>query len=339
MKANHSSVLDRNSLVGTFTDNRTRSFAGITGSSAACPLCKCGEQNVREQISVSDICRLYEKQLETSVGSIFSGVETVAFMECASCGLGYYTPTVTGDGAFYDKLQNAPWYYLKAKYEYEFVANLIGTGGSVLDVGSGEGAFSRHLPAGTSYTGLDMSGEAIRKAKLSNILVINEAVETHAVANAKRYDAVVSFQSLEHVSDPHAFISAAARCVRPSGKLVVAVPSEDSFLRYASNTPLNMPPHHVTRWSDSTLRSLAAIVGMRLSILHHEPLQDIHRDWALSVMANAVLGRGRQQIEGRAGITGRVRARLARVLSSLLRGKLPHEFQPHGHTVIAVYSN
>lgn len=303
-----------------------------------CPLCKGERQAIREETATSEICRLYGEQLGVDVRRLFSGTGTIAFVECATCGLGHYCPTVTGDGGFYDRLQTESWYYLEAKYEYDFAAKLIGCNANVLDVGSGEGAFARHLPPGAVYTGLDMSSEAIRKAQRNGFRVINEAVESHAAANEGRYDVVVSFQSLEHVTDPRSFLVAAAKCLKSGGKLIVAVPSEDSFLRFASNSPLNMPPHHVTRWSDGALRNLAAIIGMKLCMLHHEPLQDIHRDWALSVMANAMLGRGRRQVEGRAGLTGKITARVASLLSRLLRKRLPRDFWPCGHTVIAVYS-
>jgi len=315
-----------------------RSMEPAGSAQAVCPLCRGDQHLVHESASADDLCRLYEQQLGLDVKALFSGVDSLTFMECLACGLGHYNPPLTGDAQFYDSIQNEPWYYLRTKYEYEFVSSLITSAESVLDVGSGEGAFSRHLPHVTAYTGLDMSPEAISKAQGNGIRVVNEAVEKHAESCAGRYDTVVSFQSLEHVSDPRSFITAAAQCVAPTGKLVVAVPSEDSFLHFASNSPLNMPPHHVTRWSDRALHGVARVTGMRLSLLHHEPLQDIHRDWAMTVLARTMFGFGKKQIEGRGGIQDRIRARAASLVARQLRSRLPREFQPNGHTVIAVYT-
>jgi 2-polyprenyl-3-methyl-5-hydroxy-6-metoxy-1,4-benzoquinol methylase len=315
-----------------------RSLEPAGSSQAVCPLCRGDQHLIHERISAKELCELYEQQLGLDVKALFSGVDSLTFMECGACGLGHYNPPLTGDAQFYDRIQNESWYYLRAKYEYEFVSSLITSAESVLDVGSGEGAFARHLPYVTAYTGLDMSPEAIRKAQGNGIRVVNESVEKHAESCAGRYDTVVSFQSLEHVSDPHSFITAAAQCVAPNGKLVVAVPSEDSFLHFASNSPLNMPPHHVTRWSDRALHGVARVTGMRLSLLHHEPLQDIHRDWAMTVLARTMFGFGKKQIEGRGKFSGRVRARLASMIARLLKSHLPRELQPTGHTVIAIYS-
>jgi 2-polyprenyl-3-methyl-5-hydroxy-6-metoxy-1,4-benzoquinol methylase len=303
-----------------------------------CPLCQAGGSRVRETIQTAVICDLYHQRFSMDVSYLFSNIECVLFCECATCGLFYFSPPVTGDSEFYDKLQNEPWYYLESKYEYEFVANLIDRGASVLDVGSGKGAFAARLVSGVKYIGLDLNIEAGRKARSNGVDVMNESIETHSLSNRESYDFVVSFQSLEHVANPHSFLAAAATCIRPSGKLVIVVPSEDSFLKYASNSPLNMPPHHVTRWSDGTLRNLAKLLGLNLGFVHHEPLQDMHSEWGFSVMAHAMLGLGRHQIVSQTSLFGKVRSRIAGVLAGLLHRYLSKEFWPCGHSVIAVYT-
>jgi hypothetical protein len=58
----------------------------------------------------------------------------------------------------------------------------------------------------------------------------------------------------------------------------------------------------------------------------------------MTVLARTMLGFGKKQIEGLGGIQNRIRARVASILSRQLRARLPREFQPNGHTVIAVYT-
>lgn len=301
-----------------------------------CPLCQADGNAVREAIHAAAISNLYQRQFGMDVRELFSNIERVLFSECGACGLFYFSPPVTGDGKFYGRLQHEPWYYLESKYEYDFVANLIERGASVLDVGSGKGAFAERLRPGVRYRGLDLNIE--RDAGIRGADVVNESIENHSAANRGRYDFVVSFQSLEHVADPHSFLTAAAACIRPSGTLVIVVPSEDSFVGYASNSPLNMPPHHVTRWPDATLRHLAKLLGLNLRFVHHEPLQDMHREWGLSVMAHAMLGHRRHRIETPTSLFGKVRSRTAGVLGGLLERYLSREFWPCGHSVIAVYA-
>lgn len=301
-----------------------------------CPLCQAGGNAVREAIQTAFISNLYQRQFGIDVGYLFADIERLLFSECGACGLFHFSPPVTGDGKFYGRLQNEPWYYLESKYEYDFVANLIDRGASVLDIGSGNGAFAERLTSGVRYLGLDLNIES--KARGGGADVVNESIEKHSLSNRERYDFVVSFQSLEHVADPYSFLAAAATCIRPSGMLVLVVPSEDSFVGYASNSPLNMPPHHVTRWPDATLRHLAKLLGLSLRFVHHEPLQDMHREWGFSVMAHAMLGHRRHRIESQASLFGKVRSRTAGVLARLLQRYLSKEFWPCGHSVIAVYA-
>lgn len=304
----------------------------------ACPLCQASGDSPREEISPPRICELYREFFGIEVRRLFRDTASVGFAECAACGLRYFSPMVTGDGGFYDELQKQPWYYLESKYEYDFVADMIAPGARVLDIGAGKGAFADRLVSGVQYTGLDSSIEARRKAQSKGVEVIDESIEAHALSHREGYDFVVSFQSLEHVADPRAFLMEAAACIRPSGKLVIVVPSDDSFLRFAANAPLNMPPHHVTRWPDRTLREIAKLLGLKLSIVHHEPLQDIHSEWAFSVMAGAILGRGKRLVERHDSVFAKVISRMSGILGGVLSRRLPREFWPCGHSVIAVYT-
>ena len=66
-------------------------------------------------------------------------------------------------------------------------------------------------------------------------------------------------------------------CLKPGGKLIIAVPSDDSFIRGAVNAYLNMPPHHASRWPDKTIKNIAPLFNINFIELHHEPLHKIHR--------------------------------------------------------------
>ncbi len=191
----------------------------------ACPLCQASGNSLREEIQTAHICELYRESFGIDARRLFLDTQSVGFVECTACGLRYFSPLVTGDGGFYDELQKQPWYYQESKYEYDFVANMIAPGARVLDIGAGKGAFAGRLVSVVEYTGLDSSPEALRKAQSNGVDVLNESIETHALSHREGYDFVVSFQSLEHVADPSAFLTAAVACMRPSGKLVVVVPS------------------------------------------------------------------------------------------------------------------
>ena len=73
-------------------------------------------------------------------------------------------------------------------------------------------------------------------------------IEDHADQRPGHYDAVTSFQVLEHVTEPASFLRACVKALRPGGRLLLGVPNNDSFLGLLEDNWLNMPPHHMSLW-------------------------------------------------------------------------------------------
>jgi SAM-dependent methyltransferase len=207
-------------------------------------------------------------------------------VRCATCDLRFFFPPCPGDDAFYEQLQKFDWYYQSDKPEYGFAQRYISEGERVLEVGCGKGAFRSWLPASANYTGLEFNDEAIRRAKAAGLHVLRQSIEDHAAQIDEKYDVICSFQVLEHVPDAQGFIKACVHALKPGGKLILAVPAEDSFLGLASNAPLNMPPHHALRWTDLALRNLVKREGLSLMELWHEPVASFHQEWHATTLAH-----------------------------------------------------
>lgn len=233
-----------------------------------CLLCGGDKTQLVQRIGVSEIVRAYRAQLGVEVELPGDHLDYVL---CRSCDLRFFAPVVTGSQQFYAQLQKIPWYYSAAKQEFGIAAQRITAADRVLEIGAGRGLFAREIEA-ASYVGLEFSAEAIRWAAQDGIELLPETVEQHAASNDGRYDVACAFQVLEHVADPCTFLRAAARCLRSGGRLMVSVPGEDSFARFAYQDVLNMPPHHVTRWTDAALRSIAAVCDMTLVAIVPEAL-------------------------------------------------------------------
>ena len=97
--------------------------------------------------------------------------------------------------------------------------------GSVLDVGCGPGILAGLLQHSTlSYTGLDISGEAIRlaKARFPELREHFHISSFETFRSQKRYDAVVAVEILYYV-DAEIFFRSCDRLLRPGGHLVVTL--------------------------------------------------------------------------------------------------------------------
>jgi SAM-dependent methyltransferase len=247
-----------------------------------------------------------------------------------------------GDERFYEDLQKIDWYYQDYKPEYDFAKSHIADGNAVLEVGCGKGAFPRFLEKNIHYRGLEFNAAAVEKARAGGLDVMAMPLEREASERPGFYDVVCHFQVLEHVSEPRNFLNNCAKALSPGGKVIVAVPSEDSFLSLVEGGWLNMPPHHLTRWTDQALEYALAAAGFQAKEIWHEPVADFHADWYRQVMINV----GVKRLMGRTvglepdRLWSKVSWRLSKipVIRDLFLqiGERGFAFSGRGHTVCAV---
>lgn len=251
-----------------------------SSAQARCPLCANIQVRELEHIDASELAAAYRRDLGIAVAFPTAQIQLLV---CEPCDLRFFLPSCTGDELFYQELQEIPWYYSADKQEFHIAAGYLSPRDAILEIGAGRGLFAAAIRA-TSYTGLEFSPTAIALAAANGVHLFAETIESHAQRNPDRYDVVCSFQVLEHVADPAVFIGAGVRCLRPGGRLIVSVPGEDSFAGFDYLDVLNLPPHHVTRWTDACLCGLARHFGLTLLALRPEPLSRAMRRAYATVM-------------------------------------------------------
>ena len=232
-------------------------------SAAAPPKCPItGMPAVRhiQDVSSAVLNTLWRISFGVRVAPQFAGVRRFALWE-SPCGLAFFDPMIAGDKAFYDDLYPrlgsvSPWSGKPLKRsDYVRAAALVQPRDSVLDVGCGAAAFARYLPT-ARYVGLDQNAEVGKKIAAD---VRGETIATHADTHAGAYDMVCAFHVVEHIAEPMLFVAAMIRCLRPGGRLVIAVPSWPSAMTDIPNFSFNAPPHHLTWWTKRALRALAEL--------------------------------------------------------------------------------
>lgn len=252
--------------------------AKTNGMNARCPLSESETVTLLETVNTKDLIWYYNRMLKSNISTEFQNLTEIGLYHCPNSDLIFFSPPVQGSESFYEKLQEFDWYYLEDKAEFRYALQYIDSSSSVLEVGSGGGAFARKIPT-KKYVGLEFSGRAIAHASSSNINIRKESIELHAKRNFEKYDVVCAFQVLEHVADIHSFINDCLTCLKPEGLLIYSVPSADSFVSVARNNVLNMPPHHLSWWTDKSLRFVANLFGLPMIDIHHEKLSQEHKRW------------------------------------------------------------
>ena len=304
----------------------------------SCPLCGSQSVHLLQSIPVADVGAVYRRFLDIGTASCFAG-DTLEYCRCAECDLSFFTPPSPGDEAFYNALQKYDWYYADEKDEFRAAAGWVRPDDRVLEIGCGKGAFARHIEC-ASYEGIDLSENAVRMAGEAGVRATCTTIEAHAGDRRGACDAVCAFQTLEHVVSPGEFLDAAVSCLAPGGRLMVSVPSQSSFVGRTCNGVLNLPPHHLTRWTDDALRAIGRLHGLELKTLDHLPLDAAHFEWYAMTRILWPLRR-LPGLDSRAAVDN---SRLYWMLYALARflarrgvARPDQSALPDGHTVLAVY--
>lgn len=203
------------------------------------------------------------------VWSQFDGIDEVRLFRCEACGFKFCDPRFAGGSLFYAELEQQKTAYYPPEVP-EFTRTLRWArernAKSVLDVGCGEGAFlDLAKNAGMTVTGIELNYLAADVCRKKGHTVHTRMVaDLLAEKGFPKFDLVTIFQVLEHVPDPVSFLIEAAKFLKPTGCLSVAVPNESGIYRICPKEPHQWPPHHITRWRLRDLEALAPACGLKL---------------------------------------------------------------------------
>ncbi|MFH1696466.1 MAG: class I SAM-dependent methyltransferase [Candidatus Diapherotrites archaeon] len=132
--------------------------------------------------------------------------------------------------------------YLRHLFAYEFAKGMLRKGCAVLEIGCGEGYGTSALAGKAGMiTGLDVDKKTIAHASEkygSGKCVFEEYDGTKIPHSAGTFDAVVSFQTIEHVRDDVNLISEARRVLKKGGVLILTTPNKTHRIK-SGQWPVN----------------------------------------------------------------------------------------------------
>lgn len=204
--------------------------------------------------------------------------ETYTLYECASC-----------SGQFWDPLRNpgAEWYEHDERYadrnqdpitkpnekHIGVMGYLRERKGRVLDVGCGVGNFLSLAQAkGWECWGIDFDRDAIAAAQatfqLTNLSVasLNEFAETYT---GPKFDLITFFDVFEHIDNHREFLALAKSLLADDGSIALSVPYRDGWRWLMEH---DLPPRHLTRWNEVSLRTILAKAGFRVVFIGRLPV-------------------------------------------------------------------
>jgi 2-polyprenyl-3-methyl-5-hydroxy-6-metoxy-1,4-benzoquinol methylase len=243
-----------------------------------CLLCGSTRLEIAERLSPAYLIRAWQQSLNIDISSELGDVREVVRYRCMKCELEFYDPGLAGSASLYAQLQQFDWYYMPHKWEHTAASKDIMPGTKVLEVGSGTGGFVEWVSGvrQVEALGLELNARAVSEAARLGRRVEHTKIEELCSSHREHFDVVCAFQVLEHLSDPRSFLLSCLEVLKPSGRLILAVPNSGGFIRRDEADLLNRPPHHVTWWTQQVLQRLAEFLPMRLTRLRYEPLASYH---------------------------------------------------------------
>ena len=232
-----------------------------------CPV--CNSQNINPLLTIKDYsvskqdfviwqcteCSLRFTQDVPDENSISSYYKSPDYISHSNTNKGFINKT-------YQKVRN---YTLEEKAKL-IIKETHETSGSLLDIGSGTGAFLAVMKKkGWEVKGIEPDEDARRLTKqLYNLDIDNPSVLNNISGSS--FNAITLWHVLEHVHQLHDYIEHLKRILKPQGKLFIAVPnyqSTDSNI-YRSYWAAYDVPRHLYHFSPNSIEVLMQKHGLKV---------------------------------------------------------------------------
>ena len=192
--------------------------------------------------------------------------------ECDKCSLQFANPLIPGDSNFYKWISVQEEYYPIKRWEFDLIANFLMKNKSnvdILDVGCGSGNFLELLNfIKGRVVGIDITENSILECTRKGIEAYCIDAGEFFVPTTNRFDYIVSFHCLEHVSDPLYFVKSMLKGLKTNGSTFLSTPYSPMSFEAGWFDPLNNPPHHMTRWNKKSYIQLAKEVNCNIHFFY-----------------------------------------------------------------------
>lgn len=250
-------------------------------------------------ISRCPLCGSNDRPLYVGADLMFHGTEEFEYRLCNQCGASYQNPMPEPDriAEFYPQkyriyeqpvpmraprplelavLKYARGYqHLQAPQALRYLVPLARLflcredvryvpRGKLLDIGCGSGRFLRRMRSlGWDCQGVDFSTQAIDVCRSQGLAVHHGDLASAQFSHAT-FDVVAASHSIEHMSNPDAFVSESARILRHGGVLVVRTPNSHALGRkwFGPCWFADDVPRHLVHFSLDNLDMLAVRHGL-----------------------------------------------------------------------------
>ena len=268
--------------------------AGATAATNAYRACVvCGHAHARLQFPKDG----YSMVACQACGALYVGEDPAAIDFDALYGQAYYTGG--SDAVFADYVGQEAARRAHARRKLAVLRHLpprIPRQGRLLDVGCAAGFFLAEARAFYDVQGVELStwSSAYARERLNLPVFTGTLQDAHLPAD--HFDVVTLWDVIEHVPEPVPVLAAAARVLKPGGRLVLSTGDWGSAYAQARGADWHLmtPPWHLTMFSRASLQAAAERAGLRVVAWRSEGVAGDGPLWRnkAALLASRLLGLG-----------------------------------------------
>lgn len=248
-----------------------------------CPI--CGQHTfsiTTARYDVADILRRWEAEVPmTFQKTVWDehtnlNIKEVSLYECASCTFKMFLPPLVGSENFYADIMSN-WSYQEEKWEFFRAIEILSKDVSskrFLDFGCGSGFFldllQRSKVSG-EFNGYEINPGVADLARSKGHTIFSGKFPD-VFSDVKPFDVVCAFQVLEHLDEPVKFLLDVKGIMVTGGLLIIGVPNASGPIRHFPNSITELPPHHLSRWSETAFSHGMDRLGFSIVKMENEPL-------------------------------------------------------------------
>ncbi|MEO6734639.1 MAG: class I SAM-dependent methyltransferase [Ferruginibacter sp.] len=252
----------------------------------SCPACGSVTFTKLEYVDIPKQHAFYAPSDQMRQNQLTQAASTAALnyqmIGCLNCKLEFANPTIAPSPVWYDIAYQTLELYPSERWEFLFVLKNIKKDDKLLELGCGSGEFLKICKnEGIDAVGLDFSPDAIRQCLEAGLdakildLTGNADMETET-----KKDVITAFQVLEHLDKPQTIFEFAKKAAHKNSQLWIAIPSNLRPSRiFDEHDFLDQPPHHMTRWTEASLKEIGKQAGWELQKVYYEPLSITGSCW------------------------------------------------------------
>ena len=202
-------------------------------------------------------------------------------LKCQNCDLEFAEPMIEPSSLFYTEITKNKKYYPTYRWEWGETISLLAKENSIekslinlLDVGCGSGTFLELVKTNgesVKAIGIDSTASSINECKQKGLQAFCCRLDEFKKHDSQKIDVITLWHVLEHVSNPLDLIKIAKSIIDTNGCIYFSVPLSPTSYETLILDPLNLPPHHLTRWSIPSLKKLAEKSNMSIEFIFPKP--------------------------------------------------------------------